>query len=460
MSGILGWVKQNVVIVIFLVVMVVSVPAGWYFGSKANKKIRNGQQSKADGSYKQLTNTKVSYSLPAVMVGEESPSLPGRVPNDQITALFVKQKEARQAALEEVVQEAIRENQGQHKPLIEGLFPEPARAQDMVLRLEMAKAILGQGGDSIYDRMFKDIGAGPAVDPEKLAVMLQSSRDQEVERLISQGEIKAENDLSKDQEEVLVKKLFSERFGEYQHHAQRISMYADSADQVLIAEELLLEMPTQPPSLGQCFVWQFDIWTYQSILEGIARANAGISGGVEQSVVKQIIEIQLAPLSQLAPLIGGKVDKGKNRRGKGQRGGMFGGEENEDQGPAAGSGSIADLVEPDYTVSLTGRATKPENQVFDTRKARLKLIVSAQRVPTLIDAISTADLMSVLDFDMTSVDLYEKLKEGYYFGTEPVVQVDLEIEILFLRSWTVQYIPPEARKLLSVVEPEVENEDG
>jgi hypothetical protein len=42
---------------------------------------------------------------------------------------------------------------------------------------------------------------------------------------------------------------------------------------------------------------------------------------------------------------------------------------------------------------------------------------------------------------MQSVDVATQLLNGFFYGTKPIVQLNLECEELFLKSWLSKYIP-------------------
>ena len=92
----------------------------------------------------------------------------------------------------------------------------------------------------------------------------------------------------------------------------------------------------------------------------------------------------------------------------------------------------------------------------------MSLVVSSARLLDLLDAIESTGFMEVLDLDLAEVDVLGDLDGGYYYGPEHVVRVRLDVETIWLRSWTAQYTPKIVREILGYVEDETtdEREDG
>jgi len=77
-------------------------------------------------------------------------------------------------------------------------------------------------------------------------------------------------------------------------------------------------------------------------------------------------------------------------------------------------------------------------------------LASYEKLPALINSISSYNFMTVLDADIYAVDQWEQVENGYYAGTDFAVRVELEIETLWLRSWTKEFMPASVREQLGV----------
>ena len=114
-------------------------------------------------------------------------------------------------------------------------------------------------------------------------------------------------------------------------------------------------------------------------------------------------------------------------------------------------------VPDDFSVSHTGRRS---NHLYDVRHARLTVDVESRRLPELINALSRTNFMAVLMVTITDVDEHEMLRQGYLYGRTDVVQAELLIETIWMRSWTTELMPQEIRYQLGVDKRPEEDEDN
>jgi hypothetical protein len=61
--------------------------------------------------------------------------------------------------------------------------------------------------------------------------------------------------------------------------------------------------------------------------------------------------------------------------------------------------------------------------------------------------------MTVLDCQVQDVDEYAALLEGYVYGSGDAVRVDMLIETIWLRDWTVPLMPAEVKQALGLGDP-------
>jgi hypothetical protein len=88
--------------------------------------------------------------------------------------------------------------------------------------------------------------------------------------------------------------------------------------------------------------------------------------------------------------------------------------------------------------------------MYDLRQVNVKAVVSAKNIPKWLDAIAKTNFMTVLDMDVDAIDAFDHLKQGYYYGNDPVVTVTLRIETAWLREWTKKYMPADVRAELGI----------
>jgi hypothetical protein len=159
--------------------------------------------------------------------------------------------------------------------------------------------------------------------------------------------------------------------------------------------------------------------------------------------VKRILEIDTRPFGTVPGGDGSSSDLGGRGRGGG-------GEEGEEV--AAGSPDPNAPIAPDFSVAPTGRAGWPAapNGLFDVRYATIQVIVDVNRLPAVLNAIATTNLMSVIDLDVEAYDRPSDLEEGFYYGPDTLVVATIGIESIWIRSWMVPWMPDGVRTQLGI----------
>ena len=99
-------------------------------------------------------------------------------------------------------------------------------------------------------------------------------------------------------------------------------------------------------------------------------------------------------------------------------------------------------MKPDYNVSFTGRRTNP---LFDVRDVTVRLCVDTARLPAVSDALSRRNFITILDVDLVPDDHYQAAHGGFFYGSEPVSEVTLQLETIWLRSWTTEFMPDDTK---------------
>lgn len=431
MKPVLAWVKKHVVVVICAALTLIILPVTFVLSSGWGKSVRESAQKKAADELKKVESTKVAYGLPSVLPNVEAVSL-NTEPNTKLTEFFKAQREKILSEAGTISARALEINR--REPLITGLFPKAASADEAQSKgLEFADILVGgPRRPSAYQQLFAAVRAGEVADPAVVGQMITDAREREMERLKAG---RPDRVPTPEENEEIKKRLVDIRQSEYRKRAAELSVYGSVA--VLPKESILTAMPTQPPPAWQAFRWQWDYWVYQDLLNAIARANGADRGqlGVDRSVVKRIIAMGISD-RRMASL----SEPGEGRRG----------DPNAAPPPPGDPNAIKQAVQLSPGYSVTGRAPGAANQVFDVRMADVVLVVSASRLPELFDALAATNFMTVVDLDLTAVDPWKDLEQGYYYGDEPVVQAQLRIETIWLRQWTAPLMPQRVREALGV----------
>jgi len=466
-KGVLAILKGRLVIVILSFLIVAMLPAAWFVSGNLNAKIRE-QQTKAyqDEAAKIKRANRVTYTLPRISEAESADALSlTRAPNDRVTNWFKQQRAERERQIGEITGRVIEFNRDSHERLIEAFPPAPDADARTVRRApqELARAITGDGRGydrSAYEILFEQMGAGKPPDREEVSQLISEFEEREIDRL--QNLAGESGQLSEDQENELADSLVERRIGEYRRVAREISFYGSTAAVTgeqqdsyggsfrrsaprsfdnLSYSEIPVVVPEERPTLAQGYIWQWDYWVIEDILRAIARANTDAAGDptpVELSVVKRVESIRIEKFT-----IPDVESEPADTMGFGG-GGMMGSTSDDAAGPER--------------VTITGR--KSGDGAYDLRRATVEVIVSPSRLIEFLDAIRATNLMTVTDLDLEEIDVWSDLAEGYFYGDdEYVMRATIQIESVWLRDWTKEFMPGPVRKALGIADEPVQMDD-
>jgi hypothetical protein len=454
---VMDWVKSNVLIVVFSALILLMLPTAWYFSTAWDAKIRAKQSKDATDAFNKLQGLKINYTLPVIEASGQ-PITMNEFPNQNLITWFREQREVMLQQAESVVAKAEAFNKGvgpdaasvgrtEHVLLVEGAFP--AGGQDMLNRME--DALLGnRGATNPYRTLLASARAGAPADPAQLAESLQSFMIAEKEKITAN-----KRDLTSEELEKLAKQLAERRLGEYQGRAQAISVYASMES--LPSDTRGVFVPTgrniDPRFINpqDMFLFQWDYWVLRDLFAAVNLANSagGRLANVDQATVKRIEKIEITLPSGVARAGAREVDAMDNYRGP------HGGIDPNTGLPmaaAADAGAAAPGMAPlDFDQSITGR--RASNSVYDTRVVTLTCVVSSARLQDFLAAIERTNFMTVTDMDLQEVKVWDELQRGYWYGPEHVVRATIEIETVWLRSWTTKFMPQSLKSSLKVMDP-------
>lgn len=439
MKPVLAWVKANLWIPVFSLIAIIVLAGGWVGSSAWNKSIRTTREKKAHDFMSKL-KVNVAYTELA-MEPNESPIARTEAPNERVTEWFRNRRAQQLEQGKKVVELAQQRNMADHRPLLEGLLPEPPPGELQAKTLQFVRMLVpgGRGAEpSAFEALLRSHGGiGPPAS-EQIAAVLRDVQQREKDRL--RAGARTGEEISEAEEKVIEKKLVDQRIGEYRRRADQGSFYATidhifprtaGSGTVRFGPVIPREIPATPPTLEQCFAWQFDYWVVADVLKAISKANSDAGGSrtlIPDSIVKRIITLEI---HNILPT----------------------------HAPDLQITTIADaqsgLIPPDHMLSVTGRGML--NHLYDVRRVNLTLIVAIDRLPVLLDALANTNFISITDLDLAEVDVWNDLSQGYYYGPDPVMRIELELEMIYLRTWTSQFMPRRVKELLAVPQA-VENE--
>lgn len=459
MKPILAWVKKNWVAVVAALLLLVALPVSWFFSSGWNKKIKAAQEQKATAEFSKVNSTSIEYVIPSYEPGVAPVTLRAE-PNVALTEWFKEQRDILGKQADEVGMRAVNFNKGvgpdaaavgrsEHTVLVDGLFPGNGDLADAFDAFE--DALLGKRGRANpYQSMLDGIRAGGPMDPTRLAEILGDMSRSESDKITAA----IKRSLTTEEAGKIEQLLRDRRLAEYQRRSSEISVYGtpemygvDGRRSSAMPDQRSFDALAKVADVqrqAQLFVWQWDTWALSDVLAAVRLANTTPSGRpteVKDSVVKRIERLWVFD------------PEGVFGRGEGSA-------DRPDSAPiAVAAPSVPGLAPTDPQVSITGRFMDPSNTVYDIRRVELVVVASSKRLDDFLAAINRTNFMTVVDFDLTSVDTWSELGAGYYYGPEHVVRATIGIETVWLRKWMAPLMPVAVRTQLGVPEDAAPVED-
>lgn len=439
MKKVLAWLKVNWPIVLCSIVILAALPAGVIVGGSFQQKLVDEVKNTVEADFKELSADKITYDIPAPIPGQPKFDFPSQPPNALVIQEFAKRRAELSGQLGSVAGEAVAFNRGNRKPLIDGFFPDPTTAAQQK-RAEFTKAFIALG-----DKLYASIDAGmPPVDKDVFEAV-RAFRDQQF--------IKAQTELGVSDKEVPLDRrrqirdqMLEIRRNAYRSRAGEISVFFDRKDLEVIP--VALRPDIKDFDMREAWDRQELAWMLEDLFSAIRKVNdraakeAG-GGGVPASVVKRIRGIVAAPhpflITSSAPSSTGEDPLAAPV----------------DTGPATPT-----VVQIDPK-RVSGRYSGPsaKNNAFDVRRMQITAVVSTARLPQFLDALTETNFITVTMANMTQVAAREELEQGFYYGDEHVVRVDLMLEWCWLREWTGPLMPAEIKKLVGYREPAPAGDD-
>ena len=325
---------------------------------------------------------------------------------------------------------AVDQNRKGHDPLLDGLFPDPGDNDYKLFgaRTEYAKAfesmLLHYSPTDIYPRL----NAGEPMDMDKLSAEVELEQNN---YLLRQGLEDSNLDLlTPKQKKELTDLRRGVAYRVLRQHASKYHIFVDTLeDRSAIFQIGAWSLPGRSPQIENIWQGQMELWVQQDIVEAIGTANHiwDASVNVMQNPVKKLINMSVVPNYVGINTTGALTKSGKLTPGA----------------PNSGETRLPN----GFLMSPTGRRS---NTLYDVIHARVSVIVDYQQMSRLFEAIGKTNFMTILSMNIIDVDEYEALKSGYLYGAGDCVQVDLVLETLWLRDWTVGLMPEGTKKMLSI----------
>ena len=371
--------------------------------------------------------------------------------------------------------------QGINRPdrpmIVEDLFPNPNRTRDLPFTAREAyrrqfTAMLGAfvpGGNETR------LNAGSPPEAQTIGAALAELEREFRRQYIGLTDAAEGGSLTEDQLEDLREEKRELLIDMIRQRAQDIHIYAEtdpeSAAFPFVRNQELLTI-TGAPSPSLLWEAQLELWIMQDIVDAIAELNEvdNPDASVAISPVKRLLALEVLPgyvgVHTKGAIAGGTLTTGGREAAAPMRFEDFGTprdrdrERDEPESPREAEGvyerpSFTPPDNPDrrlpaaFAYTPSGRIS---NALYDVRHARLDVVVDFRRLPDVINAISHNNFMTVLQLELTDIDEFDALREGYFYGSGDCVRAEMVIETIWLRSWTTPLMPASVRNYLRIPE--------
>ena len=426
MNAAVEWVKSNVITVVFIVIVIAALVVIPLFAGRMNESVRQDVEERLTA----LTQLQSLERTP-VEIGTESRQM---LVNPSILEQVRKLTEAEREDADRIRQISVEHNRKERGVLNEELLPSPPPHRREVLPEQFHAEVIAANRELLQTL---DPGLPPSL--ESMKEELETKRAQfiaiELKKELSET-------LTDEEMELLQNDLRAARMAKYAEAAAAIGIYATEA-----ALNLPVWDRTRDYSMPELFEWQWQYWIHQDIINAIADANAD-SESVLTAPVKRILNIAVAPIDT-AGSSGGSSGAPAGGMSGGFSGGAAGARGGADTAVSATPPDPARPVPLDFGRSFTGRVTNP---LYDVRYVQLDLDVATDRLPDVLDALARQNFITVINMAIAPVDPFEVAESGYLYEGA-VSRVSLQLETIWLRDWTAQFMPPEVKRMLGVYAP-------
>ncbi|MHC4416556.1 MAG: hypothetical protein ACYS0G_14890 [Planctomycetota bacterium] len=443
MNVVLGWVKSNVYSVVFLALMIVAPIALGIVARNMNEGVREEVKARAAklAELSRIEKTKVNLVNPA----RGNPPLSAEI---AVNRQFLDRYRAVAGQIgedaERVQAKALAFNRRDRGVHLEELFPEAPIHQRETLPFEMYRVLR-----AAYEQLLTDVRAGATPSLESMQEDLEAAQARfRTQILIKEGG----EALTADEQVWLTEQMTKTRLSKYAEAAKQIGLYGTLGD-LGVPDQADTPARAEGEGMVRMFEWQWRFWIKQDIVSALGEANKAAESVLE-APVKRLVSLEVRQPAVMSAGAGG--DGGGSGFSSGLSGGKRSGRKSGGT-PSAQSRAAGAKADParevplDFNVSFTGRSTNP---LYDVRYARLVIVVDSSRIPEVMDALTRQNFITITNTKVDAVDTFADIKDGYFYGSALVSMLTLELETVWLREWTLPFMPREVKQTLGIPIPE------
>lgn len=214
---------------------------------------------------------------------------------------------------------------------------------------------------------------------------------------------------------------------------------------------------TDFPEVADMWAAQLSLWIQTEVCDAVTKTNQGSRAGalptVAKAPLKRLVSIRVPPYYQTpkGPI---PIGKAAQDTGTGGRVGLARNaprEMREAMTPTP-EATVDDSTANEQTgkafeVSMTGRAC---NRDYDVMHFTVVVDVEAAYSRTFMANLTNGRFITVIKSEYTALNLEKEFQRGYVYGDNPVIQLKLQCEAIFLREWTEPLMPKEIKDLLKI----------
>ena len=440
MGAVLEWVKANVFIVVFLLLLLAAPIAMFFVSRGMNAEVRKDVEIRARKQGDLAKIEKVDIVLP------DGTSIQN-VANEKLIARYTEVADIMRKDADAVEKAALEHNRKGRGVVLPQALPEIAENVRDVIPRRFHDALV-----EAYGNLLTDIKAGMPPSLETLRQELELERT----RFITADLRKDTSDkLSPDELKQLTERLTNLRMSRYADAAKNVGLYVSTAE---------LRVPAwsqeHQPSQGEMFNWQWQFWVTQDILRALHEANKA-DQSVVNAPVKRVVGLNIIGLPKPSPDAQTQSVPGTDKMGAGGFSGGFGDANATPPAPPPADGEAAAApaaaanpkapVPHDFRSTMSGRITNP---LYDVIDVELDVVVETARLPQVLDALAKYNFITVTEVHLQEIDPFDAAQGGYFYGAAPVCGAHLVLETIWLRSWTAPFMPRTVKQVLGVpIEP-------
>ena len=441
MKSLIPWAKSNPITIGSSVVVVSSIILLLVIGSRGTAFV--DQLSERSQVIKQIKKLmKSSVNVPPLKPDDPEREVSIAVNQtaiDELTRVYGQMNEQ----YAQIRQLAVDFNQQDHRPMLDGLFPEPAVGKDHDAKRAYLQAFRNLLGPFDPDLPQPALNASSPVSRAKLAETAGMAQNNFLKtRIFPPKDSVSELD---EQQLADLKRFKTDKLMDLlKRHAQSIHIYAETdleSPQFPFAVDQWSKVGDRP-EINQVWWGQMGLWIQQDIVAVISAINRvnDPEANVLTSAVKRLINIEIVPGYVGINGTGGFAPR-DGRSG-------FSAVGRDTKALAANPAGAEKRIPDNFKLSPTGRYSCP---LYDVIHVWVTVDIDAERIPDFIDHLRRFNFMTVLNVKISDIDEYELLRSGYLYGRGDAVRMKALMETVWLREWTVGYMPQPVREELGVV---------